>query len=393
MIKVPLVIILLFLVIPLFPQQGNLVLNPSFEERVDFLFGDPSLEWTRGLRNDTPDYITFTERGEPDFYYRKYIGGLLPVDGNAYAGIFCYRIHPLRGIKEVREFIQVPLKHTMEKDTLYTISFFVALDPESNRAVNNFNVHFSSSPLNVKNEKAMYDLYPKVRFKRTWYDTITWTKLEKEYKSRGNESHLVIGNFSSDKSTGKKKVAFESDMEAKWNMHELEEVAYYYVDNVSILKISEQKQDNIPVLTSNETPREPSKPEVVPDTSNVKLSEVTKDSSIVLNQIYFEFDKSTLLPESHRELESLYHQLLQYPELFIIIEGHTDNFGTFEYNIELSHARAKSVFNFLISKGLDEIRVSYEGYGYTQPLSDNRTEEGRQMNRRVAFRITKTENN
>jgi len=59
--------------------------------------------------------------------------------------------------------------------------------------------------------------------------------------------------------------------------------------------------------------------------------------------------------------------------------------------MELSRTRARSVSDYLINKGLDTRRVSFEGYGYTRPLSDNRTEKGRQLNRRVAFRIFKIE--
>ena len=70
-----------------------------------------------------------------------------------------------------------------------------------------------------------------------------------------------------------------------------------------------------------------------------------------------------------------------------MIEGHTDNLGTYEYNIQLSLDRAMAVANYLLGKGLPGERINYEGYGYTRPLSDNRTEEGRQLNRRVAFRI------
>ena len=72
-----------------FAQSGNLVMNPSFEEKVDFQSTTGNENWTRCLKNDTPDYIEFSTRGEPEFYYCKYIGGLLPYDGEAYVGIFC----------------------------------------------------------------------------------------------------------------------------------------------------------------------------------------------------------------------------------------------------------------------------------------------------------------
>ena len=276
----------------LFSQEGNLVINPSFEEKIDFESQAARHNWTKCLKNDTPDYISFTERGEPDFYYREYIGGLLPYDGDAYVGVFCYRIHPLNGIDEVREFIQTPLSHKLIKDTLYTISIQVALDPESNTAINNFNVYFTEEPIFKKREKEMFDLQPRIKFKRIYYESTLWMKLETQYKARGNEAQIVFGNFLSDKSTGKKKGSFESEMLAKWDVHELERVAYYYVDMVSVMKTSE----TIPITESKEilleTKREPAG---IPDSSNLEIARVQHDSSIVLNHIFFALRNSFLI--------------------------------------------------------------------------------------------------
>ena len=380
---------LLFLLVQssgLFSQAENLVNNPSFERRIDFRHTTEENNWTKCLKNDTPDYIGFSDRGEPDFYFRKYIGGLLPYEGEAYVGIFCYRIHPFQGIKEVREFIQVPLKKKLQKDTLYNVGLYIALDPESNIAINNINVAFAREPMAKKREKEMYELYPRVRFKRSFYDSTTWMKLESRYKAKGYESHIIIGNLANDNSTGKNSVCFESDMQEKWSLHELERVAYYYIDMVSLVKTSE-------IIAFKDKPKtlsepKPSSGETWSDTSIIEIARVKPDSSIVLNHIFFNFNESLLLPESYKELDRLFEQLQQYRDFSIVIEGHTDHLGTFEYNIQLSLDRAQAVAGYLLRKGLTEERISYEGLGYTRPLSDNRTENGRKMNRRVAFRIT-----
>lgn len=365
-------------------QEKNLVVNPSFEQGINFNEPTEGQGWTKCLKNDTPDYITFTKRGEPDFYYRKYIGGLLPYDGDAYVGIFCLRIHPLNGVENVREFIQTPLVHKLEKDSIYTLSMQVALDPESNTAINNFNVYFAEEAILKKREKDMYELFPRVKFKRRSHDSISWMKLETQYKARGNEAQLVIGNFLNDKNTGKKKVFFESKMEAKWKLHELERVSYYYVDMVSVKKTSMARPTENPI----DPPEILKEPALLPDTSILEIAQVKHDSSIVLNHIFFDFDESFLLPASYEELDALFDQLQKYQDLNIIIEGHTDNLGTYEYNISLSLNRAMAVRDYLLDKGLQGDRIKSEGYGYTRPLSDNRTEEGRQLNRRVAFRIS-----
>ena len=73
------------------------------------------------------------------------------------------------------------------------------------------------------------------------------------------------------------------------------------------------------------------------------------------------------------------------------IDGHTDNEGTEDYNLELSENRAKAVMDYLVSKGVDEARLTYKGYGFSMPKASNRTEEGKAINRRVEFTILEKE--
>jgi outer membrane protein OmpA-like peptidoglycan-associated protein len=69
------------------------------------------------------------------------------------------------------------------------------------------------------------------------------------------------------------------------------------------------------------------------------------------------------------------------------IGGHTDNVGSDESNLQLSDSRAKSVVEYLVSKGIDASRLTYKGYGETQPIADNESDEGRAKNRRTEFRV------
>ena len=70
------------------------------------------------------------------------------------------------------------------------------------------------------------------------------------------------------------------------------------------------------------------------------------------------------------------------------IQGHTDHVGPMQYNKKLSEDRAKSVMTALVKRGVDQGRLTATGYGFDQPIGDNKTEAGRQMNRRVQFIIT-----
>lgn len=108
-----------------------------------------------------------------------------------------------------------------------------------------------------------------------------------------------------------------------------------------------------------------------------------------LKNVHFETGKATLKPESYVALNELVEAMKAKPALIIEIAGHTDNIGGYEYNLKLSQARAETVRNYLISKGINPERVIAKGYADTQPIASNTTEEGRSRNRRTEVRIIK----
>ena len=117
------------------------------------------------------------------------------------------------------------------------------------------------------------------------------------------------------------------------------------------------------------------------------ITEVKIGDKIILKNIFYDFDKSTLRPESIDELDKLVAFLQNRPTLRIEISGHTDNKGSARYNKKLSDDRAKSVVSYLIGKGIDVSRLEAKGYGFDQPIASNDTDEGRQMNRRTEFMV------
>ena len=117
------------------------------------------------------------------------------------------------------------------------------------------------------------------------------------------------------------------------------------------------------------------------------LTPIETGETIILNNIFFGYDSSTLLTESFEELNKLVETLNDNPDLTIKIKGHTDDVGGVEYNLILSQKRAGSVVTYLKEKGIDAKRLTSEGFGKSQPIGDNKTEEGRAKNRRVEFEI------
>jgi OmpA-OmpF porin, OOP family len=108
-----------------------------------------------------------------------------------------------------------------------------------------------------------------------------------------------------------------------------------------------------------------------------------------LNNVFFDFDKWDLRPESYVELDRVVTLLNENPSIEIEMSAHTDSKGSDDYNYKLSDNRAKSVREYIISKGIAASRIISQGYGETKPEATNDTDEGRQLNRRVEFKILK----
>jgi len=120
---------------------------------------------------------------------------------------------------------------------------------------------------------------------------------------------------------------------------------------------------------------------------DIPLKKLEVGTKIVLNNIFYDFDKSTLRSESKTELDRLNDLLNKNPTMSIELSSHTDGLGSEEYNIRLSQARAQSVVDYLTKKGISSDRLTAKGYGKSQPIATNATAEGRQLNRRTEFKV------
>jgi OOP family OmpA-OmpF porin len=133
------------------------------------------------------------------------------------------------------------------------------------------------------------------------------------------------------------------------------------------------------------------------DTRNIHVyTEITKDlhivpietgNTLVMNNLFFDFDRYSIRRESYPELNRIAQFLMDNPNVSIIIAGHTDSYGTDEYNKVLSEKRAKAVVDYLKFKGINPDRLEFVGYGESKPIEKNNSEKNRQVNRRVEFEM------
>ncbi|RYY53779.1 MAG: OmpA family protein, partial [Chitinophagaceae bacterium] len=124
------------------------------------------------------------------------------------------------------------------------------------------------------------------------------------------------------------------------------------------------------------------------------LNPITTEAVRVEN-VYYDYNKATLQEASFPELDKLVSLLNDNPNMTIELGAHTDSKGADAYNLKLSDARANSVVEYLVSKGIDRSRLVAKGYGETSPVAENTNSdgsdnpEGRQQNRRTEFRVLK----
>ncbi len=232
--------------------------------------------------------------------------------------------------------------------------------------------YISSDKLGGRGRQDIYrfPLYPGARplltnyLKGTVFDAETGRKLEARFELIDLSSSIATLESFSDRETGSFLVVLPSERDYALN-----------VSKEGYLFHSEHF-----VLTGAH-PREQ------PYLMDIPLKPIRVGEAVVLKNIFFDTDKFTLKEESVAELQKLILFLGQNPSLKIEISGHTDHVGSAGHNLELSENRAKAVYLYLTGHGIADQRLSYAGFGFSRPIDDNATVEGRSNNRRTEFKI------
>jgi outer membrane protein OmpA-like peptidoglycan-associated protein/tetratricopeptide (TPR) repeat protein len=195
-------------------------------------------------------------------------------------------------------------------------------------------------------------------------DALTKEPLEADIEVIDNSRNEIIASFKSNSTTGRYLVSLPSGI--NYGIVVRKDGYLFHSENF-----------DIPAASAYQ--------EVV---KNVALNKLAVGNKIVLRNIFFDFDKATLRPESQSELERVYKLMAEeVPTLKIELSGHTDDRGSAVYNQDLSERRAKTVVDYLTKKGIAADRLKAAGYGLTQPMVPNSNSANRQLNRRTEFKI------
>ncbi|WP_246853767.1 OmpA family protein [Rufibacter aurantiacus] len=125
-------------------------------------------------------------------------------------------------------------------------------------------------------------------------------------------------------------------------------------------------------------------------TTTLTLAKIVKNKAIVVENIFYDYDKANIRPDAAVELDKLVQTLVDNPTITIELSSHTDSRGVDIYNQDLSQRRAQSAVDYIISKGIDKKRITARGYGESRPVVRNaKTEAQHQRNRRTEFKVTR----
>ena len=366
-------------------KPANLVPNPGFEDVIKCPcswnqkgkeYMDVINSWTSPTET-TPDI--FSTALPPDCWSnpKKYTKGKqFPHTGQNMMGIKTFG----RGGTDTfwHEYLMVKLDSALVPGEKYYAEFYTVHSEHSDKVSNNIGMYFSDTLVDSRSRMPLF-FTPQVNAENILDNNNNhWERVRGVFVAKTAAKYLLIGNFYDDKYTMTKRLPQGTGG------------AYYFIDDVTVRKaMPYEKVTPAPGESIKPRPKVVLKHDEIIATTQVKLDSIDYQvgNTVILKNIFFEFDKATLLPTSQKELNNLYDNLIDYPHLKIEIRGYTDSIGSDVYNQKLSEARAKAVVTYLHDKGIDSNRLSYKGYGENHPIASNSTDAGRQMNRRVEFYI------
>ena len=363
--SIPYIIILFLLVFISNLHSQNLVPNGNFE----FKKGRRNSSRPWRFVNTVDFFVTNGSKKRPSDTQEWNLPK--PKDGVAYIGLRIY--------SDYREFVQIKLAQKLKESQKYYFEMWISWSDHSNYYAKRFGASLYHKKPSYTSDYYIFTNPPQIELKDmsgiVQSDSSEWVKVSGVYRAKGGEKYLSIGNFST--TNFKDRLKKEKWWSLKFWHHE----AYYFVDQVSLVKLEEYEPEKDSIIASN-----------IPDSLIVIKNEnyiyqIEKDSVLIIENLQFASAENRLLPRSFKDLELILEYLNENNDKKIQIVGHTDNIGTEKSNQKLSEQRAKTVYDYFITNKIDKSRISYKGEGERLPIASNEDGLGRKRNRRVELKL------
>lgn len=385
------VLLLILIFSPIVSSSQNLIPNPGFED----LFINEEFQWIQPINQ----YYHW-ERDEAGLGFAH--------EGEFFNGICMYNWHDC-------EYLHIKLLQPLEADSTYHLSMWYRLanfKAKGHQYLSKIGWYFGDQPkdtrhLQIFNESPQASFQIPDSVKKT-----DWNQASTTYTATGNESFVTIGYFPSlfwneeeqneytsdedstlialaNKSKGKQKRSKKKNKYKEKDLAEFRKLINekYKIEQAVMKPVSVEGNFTLRFYFDDFCIAKIDSLGTFDCAPQYQAGEIVEGQKFRLNRIYFESGQATLLDSSFYELDRLVFFLGLKPEINIKIIGHTDDEGDDRDNLILSRDRASAVREYLISKDIDPSRLTSDGMGESQPIAENDTEEGKQINRRVEFEI------
>jgi OmpA-OmpF porin, OOP family len=370
-----------------FTIENNLIMNPSFDyffyKPVSVIYDGKSKidDWTPFWitpGNYTPDYLSNLRT--IDVLSNYFLFDFPLPDKYSYVGLGLFREKT-----NYSEYIQGKLIKPLLKGRRYCVKISLALSSYSGFSINRIACHLSANQVNI-NENNESSFSTQIVLSTLSVDNKQFITLCDCFIAEGGEQFISIGRF-----TSSKNLKIKQRENIPLSQFGIEESAYYLIDNVDLHEI----QDPIDCFCKNsfiQNEKIQTLPDSVIPTIETDLRNLKLGDSLILKNVNFEFNSSTIQLEADKILKILFNYLQEHPKIRILICGYTDDQGSREYNLELSVNRAKTVYTWLVNQGIEANRLKYIGFGKSYPLYNDKSGKFNEFNRRVEIKITYYEN-
>jgi OmpA-OmpF porin, OOP family len=362
--------------------SNNLIINPEF----DYFYYKPVPVIYNG-RTKIEAWIPFWVT--PGNYTTDYLSNLRSIDRLPYQSLFDFPLPDkftyagfalYQESESYSEYIQGKLISPLTRGQKYCIKVSIAQPNYSGFSADRLAFDFSPDPIKV-NKSNETSFSPQVFLSLLPVDDKRFITLCDYFIATGGEQFVTIGRFTS---LDKLEIVHRENIPL--SQFGIENAAYYLLDNVELKEIKDTmecycEKNRIQINTIKFIPNKDS---MIFETD---LNKLKQGMTVILKNVNFEFNSYRILQSADTVLNTLLNYLNDNPEVRLKIAGHTDDIGTEEYNLDLSINRAKSVYNWLLNKGITSDRLEYTGLGKTLPLYKEIDEKYRALNRRVEVKI------
>lgn len=296
-------------------------------------------------------------------------------DGKNYVGIKTFSY----GGKEARTYVSTKLKTPMRKGLKYAVKFYVSLAEGSKYAANNIAANFSKKQYNIDADKTITGESHVMHVENPVFNAMFgWDEVCGVYTATGGERFLTVGNFSSDYDTKSERIKKPKNFSGQQVVS-----AYYYLDNISVELIENEEdcecQSDKDEVSSTVYAVTPVNPEGMTDQMIIKYSVV-----------YFKQHKFDLEEGSEGHLDNVANVLVKDPAYKLVLYIHMDKDEVDAPKVELlDKKRAEEIKKYLVAKGVDGGRVTFQLIKNTKPKDTSGSDLGKAKNRRVSFTLSK----